>query len=377
MAKRDILAEIALLNGLVQGWAETGVGSNLERDLALERLRRLYDMILQADVQDSSCAHEPLSEELPKVAEIVVEQVVEESCVVVEPEVVAQAEQAESPSEDEPQAEEYVSEAAEEPSVPEQAEPAKEQEVEPAAAEEPKQESAKVEEPVQASVAESKDEPSLFGGAHIEQRKRKQRIIMSLYGDDSSSPEVVTEVVETKEQTVYVIPETDEIDDEPSQDESNQVESTEARVAETQPEPTPIEPVNQTPAQVESEPMTHQEPNHEPKQESSTEPKILADVIGATTQTLADRFASSQGTVPTVGRESVSDLRSAVDINDRFLLMRDLFGGDAAACDSALERLNEFTDLDDCMIYVAETYSWNPNCDGSKLMMELLERKLG
>ena len=27
------------------------------------------------------------------------------------------------------------------------------------------------------------------------------------------------------------------------------------------------------------------------------------------------------------------------------------------------------------MIYIAEHFAWNPNSDGAKLMMELLERK--
>ena len=28
------------------------------------------------------------------------------------------------------------------------------------------------------------------------------------------------------------------------------------------------------------------------------------------------------------------------------------------------------------MIHIAEHYAWNPNSDGAKLLMELLERKL-
>ena len=42
---------------------------------------------------------------------------------------------------------------------------------------------------------------------------------------------------------------------------------------------------------------------------------------------------------------------------------------------AALDALNGFGDLDDCMIYIAENYAWNANSDGAKLLMELLERK--
>ena len=61
---------------------------------------------------------------------------------------------------------------------------------------------------------------------------------------------------------------------------------------------------------------------------------------------------------------------------DRFLLARDLFGGDMDACGRTIDRLNEFDDLDECMIYIAENFDWNPNSDGAKLLVDLIERKL-
>ena len=74
--------------------------------------------------------------------------------------------------------------------------------------------------------------------------------------------------------------------------------------------------------------------------------------------------------------EHVTDLRRAIGgINDKFLI-RDLFGGDAAKfCEEAIGTLNAFDDFDECMIHIAENYAWNPNSDGAKFMMELLERK--
>ena len=71
----------------------------------------------------------------------------------------------------------------------------------------------------------------------------------------------------------------------------------------------------------------------------------------------------------------VADLRNAIGINDKFLLIRDLFGGDGEAYEEAIATLNAFDDFDECMIHIAENYAWNPNSDGAKFMMELLERK--
>ena len=63
--------------------------------------------------------------------------------------------------------------------------------------------------------------------------------------------------------------------------------------------------------------------------------------------------------------EPVTDLRRAIGINDKFLLIRDLFGGDGEAFyEQAIGTLNDCADFDDCMIYIAENYAWNPNSDG-------------
>lgn len=101
-------------------------------------------------------------------------------------------------------------------------------------------------------------------------------------------------------------------------------------------------------------------------------------MIGQGVQTLADRIAVplERGATLAAG-EPVDELRGAIGVNDRFLLIRDLFAGDAAAYERAIDRLEEFDDLDDCMIHIAENYAWNPNSDGARLLTDLLERKLG
>ena len=103
---------------------------------------------------------------------------------------------------------------------------------------------------------------------------------------------------------------------------------------------------------------------------------VLGDVINHDVQTLADTIAPPRDVASELRRsEHVTDLRRAIGINDKFLMIRDLFGGDAVAYDAAIDRLNAFDDFDDCMIYIAENYAWNANSDGAKFLMELLERK--
>lgn len=73
---------------------------------------------------------------------------------------------------------------------------------------------------------------------------------------------------------------------------------------------------------------------------------------------------------------NVASIRGAIGINDRFLLIRDLFAGNADACDRTISQLDGFKDLDDALLYIHDNYSWNPDSDGAKLLVDLLTRKL-
>ena len=103
---------------------------------------------------------------------------------------------------------------------------------------------------------------------------------------------------------------------------------------------------------------------------------VLGEVINHDKQTLADTIVPPRDMASELRRsEPVTDLRRAIGINDKFLMIRDLFDGDARAYEAALDKLDAFSDFDDCMIYIAENYAWNANSDGAKFLMELLERK--
>ena len=103
---------------------------------------------------------------------------------------------------------------------------------------------------------------------------------------------------------------------------------------------------------------------------------VLGEVINHDVRTLADTIAQPRDMASEIARsEPVTDLRRAIGINDRFLMIRDLFGGDADAYEQAITELDGFHDLDECMIYIAENFAWNSSSDGARFLMELLERK--
>jgi hypothetical protein len=71
----------------------------------------------------------------------------------------------------------------------------------------------------------------------------------------------------------------------------------------------------------------------------------------------------------------VESLRSAIGVVDRFMLIRELFDGDSDAYNAAIDALDSQTSFDDCLIYIAEHFSWRADREGTKFMMELLNRR--
>lgn len=105
---------------------------------------------------------------------------------------------------------------------------------------------------------------------------------------------------------------------------------------------------------------------------------VLADVIGPGVRTVGDSIASQQASKAARIRNEVpvASIAGALGLNDRFIIARDLFGGDTIACRNAIATLDAIDNFDDCMIYIAEHYEWNPDSDGAGMLMEAIERKL-
>lgn len=114
----------------------------------------------------------------------------------------------------------------------------------------------------------------------------------------------------------------------------------------------------------------------EPLREAAGTKTVLGEVIRPKTETLGDSFVPQQGLGDTlVHAHAAANLEQGIGINDKFLLIRDLFNDDVGAYNQVIHILNQFEELDDCLIYIAENYTWNPNSEGAKLLMKLLKRK--
>ena len=466
------------LTQLVDGWSASGRVDALERDLALEKLRRVYDAPRFAPSGDAlpevpataepvgDVGAEPVSEafEMPEaldlgevlsldphsVADPELQQAVPLDEVSEEPPFAAaaagvepEAEPGDEPVADEPVAGLAPAAGAEAPAVAEPEAAAEPEPVpaavaepiagrEPAAADvpAPASESGQAAEPAVAPVPETQPEPelrpapdaepsfvqpsapvpapetasetaserphtaapTLFGpeeNANLRHR-HKQRVIMSLYGNDA--PSVKPQAPAVPEPTPA--PAADRVAPAPERPSDERragrpsIAEVFGRRVETGPSAAfgrdlseaPAAPAEAVPdgtdagGSAEADPVVHG--SFADELAAAAPGAVLGEVINHDVQTLADTIAPPRDRASELLRnEPVTDLRRAIGINDRFLLIRDLFGGDGAAYEAAIDALNGFDNLDDCMIYIAEHYAWNPNSDGAVLLMELLERK--
>ena len=413
MQIKDIKTLVARLGAIVDGWDEQSGAPAVERHIAASLLAELYEAVkfdtalaateIVKEVAMPAPVEEPSDETVEEESSEEVAQIIDLSDIFGgsfddEPE---QTEEIEEP------AEEIEEELAEQPIAVEQ--PIEEEHPEEQPAEEVVEEFVEIpaveEEPivVEEEVATPIEEPTPIE-EEIEETisfEVEEEVAPAVEEEkpieveEEKPAEVEEEKPESKQTSLFDM----EVVRRPRSSSSRRVimslyggsvpESRSEEKVEKPAEPKPVEP---TPAPIE-EPEKPEPQKEEPHVESATVApvsvaeriaaaqadaqgqQVLGEVIGAGTTTLAEAVAASQPIVQTVQNDRVNSLRNALGINDRFILIRDLFGGDGEAFERAIDELDAFEDFNECLVYMS-AYRWNPNCDGARMLMDLVTRKL-
>ena len=348
-----IKQEIETLSALLSSWEQGQEVSAIERGLALEKLTKLYELVRfgapATEVTPTPAApkveREETTEQEVEVEFIFAEEDEESAEEEAAPTEVSTSEvsaaaaiaavAAEVIAEPEPKVEvasEPVPVPAPQPAPVQEPEPAQEPVATPALEPAPV---AEPEKPAERPHRKPSME-SLFGADEIQRKPRsKHQRMMAIYGEPQQKQEKVVDISKIFD-----------MDD----DEGFEISvSRNTRAA----EPVASSTVNDA---------------------SSGEKTILAEAITPKT-TLADTIAAPAALAEEITHSHIKSLRQAIGINDKFLMTRDLFDGDDVAFDKAIEELDECESFDDCMIHIAENYEWNPDSEGAKFIMQLLERK--
>ena len=89
------------------------------------------------------------------------------------------------------------------------------------------------------------------------------------------------------------------------------------------------------------------------------EPEPAAKPTPAPKQASGQGGATSKGQDIAVYGTPVDDINKAMGINDRFLYMRELFGGNKMAFDAAIETVNAASSYNQAYEYFRQTYGWD------------------
>ena len=87
---------------------------------------------------------------------------------------------------------------------------------------------------------------------------------------------------------------------------------------------------------------------------------------------VADTIACPKGVADCA---PISSLREAIGVVDKFMIIRELFGGNDDAYEAAIDALDAQSSFEDCVIFISEHFAWRPNNEGTKAIMSLLQRK--
>lgn len=346
--------------------------SVIERDLLLEKLRRLYEEVLKMDAPSALPLSPlpPIAEEEPQQDQIPAEPAMipaQESSIAEQEEPMLPPIEIpdwdemiplEMPFEEEPAPEEQP---VEEPVESPEPEPEPEPEVaegQPDMLPEPEALPEHEPEALPEPESEEKTEPepevltlqnSLFDPAEIPvSRRSSRRVLRSLYGEEprQAAPTVLLS--------------------DPQPEALREVEKPIA--ADQQPIADPVE----EPAEELEAPFALEElPIEQPEQ-----PMVVGEALQQDHLTIADTIPPTRNVASAILPEG-KPLREMISLGDSYLMIKELFYDNKSLYLETLDLLDGMETLDDCLIHIAENYTWNPNSEGVKRLQELLERKFG
>lgn len=369
---KHTLKTLELLEEHIDLLAENGI-YEIERDLLLERLRGLYASVvaLEAKAEEERVLDALMG--LGVVAEVAAEEPeIEVERICAEPEEEPEAQVVEEPAapeepeaEVEPEVEEEIAPEEPEESVIELIEELVEEVEEFANEEEPELEEPDFEE--KAEVEAAPVGANRFIGAIEEPTAPEEPEAEPEPAFEEVEPEVEEEVATEEESEPAFEPEPDVIHVPEQIDHKAALslyddEDDEEPAAEPAAEPAPEEPEEEPAEEVEE---STEEPIEEEQPAAHVEKVTLAELLAA--ENTVDVATAASSTL---------SLRQSIGINDKYILMRDLFAGDADYYESAISALDEFDNLDEAMLYIHDNFRWSPNSEGARLLMELLACKL-
>lgn len=121
---------------------------------------------------------------------------------------------------------------------------------------------------------------------------------------------------------------------------------------------------------------THERKEPVRKTGHSSDVNLFSDEGSGFTQKLKEARDKSLG--PKTKFHQPGDLKSAISINEKFLLINELFDGNLRDYNESIEKLNGFSDKKDALVFLDQMFRenfWNSESGAFKKLRELVEKK--
>lgn len=106
--------------------------------------------------------------------------------------------------------------------------------------------------------------------------------------------------------------------------------------------------------------------------------KIFADKFNGTKHTILDTFGSKKddGLSEILKSQPVGDLTEIIGVNDKFLFIREIFGGNRHAYDETIAKLNSVSTLEEAKEILKDYYIEGEDNEVINQLLNLVKRKL-
>jgi hypothetical protein len=128
-----------------------------------------------------------------------------------------------------------------------------------------------------------------------------------------------------------------------------------------------------------SEKIVESKINKEESISDSSKSESLAEKFQGKRKFMTDSLSNQIKTKPVASKlqgKAIEDLTKEIGVHDRFMFIKELFNGDIKSYEETIQKVNQFDDIAEALIYIQENFNWNENNKAANKFTELVRRKL-
>lgn len=109
------------------------------------------------------------------------------------------------------------------------------------------------------------------------------------------------------------------------------------------------------------------------------QPESIAEKFQGKRKSMTESLSNQINVKPIASQlqdKPIADLTKEIGVHDRFLFIKELFDGDNNRYEETINKLNQFNDISEALIYLHENFNWNDNNKAANRFIDLIRRKL-